>query len=228
GAARRRPPVRLLTIRGVVRSSVRLHAVRRTVHRGRNSATERDRGDRNGGADNRENERVFGGRSTRVIAQHVDESLHVTIPSLGSHTPPQERRTRRGPPEDGPLYSNYWQFELYEAAVFDFTQFEARFMAVATAPPSVIAAIAMAAPIIARMSAYSAAEAPESSRSMLMKVFMLPFLLSKCPRALPGCGLTLAVALIGEETKTPRHLPMETELKRHVAGAPERSAAFGL
>jgi len=61
-----------------------------------------------------------------------------------------------------------------------------------------------------------------------MKVFMLPFLLSKCPRALPGCGLTLAVALIGEETKTPRHLPMETELKRHVAGAPERSAAFGL
>ena len=47
--------------------------------------------------------------------------------------------------------------------------------------PSVIAANAIAPPIIARISAYSAAEAPESSRIMLMNVFILPFLLSSSP-----------------------------------------------
>src|SRR5688572_30811679 len=39
--------------------------------------------------------------------------------------------------------------------------------------PRAIAARAIAEPTIARMSAYSAAEAPESSRSMLMKYFTL-------------------------------------------------------
>src|SRR4051812_38894699 len=51
-------------------------------------------------------------------------------------------------------------------------QTEAVFMAPEMAPPRPTAARAIAVPIIARMSAYSAAEAPESSRSMLMNVFM--------------------------------------------------------
>ena len=43
--------------------------------------------------------------------------------------------------------------------------------------PNPIAAKAIAEPTIARMRAYSAAEAPESSLSMLIKVFMFrPFL----------------------------------------------------
>ena len=52
----------------------------------------------------------------------------------------------------------------------------ASLIAVAMDPPSVIAAAAMAVPTIARISAYSAAEAPDSSvRKVLRKVFMVNY-----------------------------------------------------
>jgi hypothetical protein len=50
-------------------------------------------------------------------------------------------------------------------------QLLARFIEFATALPRPIAATAMAAPTMARMRAYSAAAAPDSSRIMFMKVF---------------------------------------------------------
>ena len=56
------------------------------------------------------------------------------------------------------------------------TQSPAVFSAPEIAVPRLNEATAMPAPMMARISAYSAAEAPESSRSMLMKVFMIvPF-----------------------------------------------------
>lgn len=54
-------------------------------------------------------------------------------------------------------------------------QFDAVFIDAAIVLPSRIAAAAMAVPTIARISAYSAAEAPDSSFSMLIKVFIVPF-----------------------------------------------------
>src|SRR5258708_37282505 len=51
-------------------------------------------------------------------------------------------------------------------------QFDAFFMELLIEPPSVTAAIAIAPPTMARISAYSAAEAPDWSFSMLMKVFI--------------------------------------------------------
>jgi hypothetical protein len=71
--------------------------------------------------------------------------------------------------------SDYLQFAVYEPDV-ELMQFDARSIELPTAFARPIAAMAMTLPIIARISAYSAAEAPESSRSMLMKVFILLFL----------------------------------------------------
>jgi hypothetical protein len=63
---------------------------------------------------------------------------------------------------------------LYVACVL-LTQLAARFIELATAWPSPIAAIAIAAPIMARMRAYSAAEAPDSSFHKRMNVFISNF-----------------------------------------------------
>src|SRR5258708_40035072 len=83
-------------------------------------------------------------------------------------------------------------------------QFEAVFSELPMVLPSVIAARAIAPPIIARISAYSAAEAPESSRSMLMNVFIEPFLLSKPPAPFPESRFT-RFALVGRnEHKNPQ------------------------
>jgi hypothetical protein len=70
--------------------------------------------------------------------------------------------------------------ELFDPAAM---QFEAFFIELLTAPPSVTAAMAMVPPIMARMSAYSAAEAPDSSRIRLINVFMsnFPSYNSRCP-----------------------------------------------
>ena len=57
-------------------------------------------------------------------------------------------------------------------------------MDVLIAPPSPNAAAAMPVPTIARMSAYSAAAAPESSFRSLKKVVMSSSL--RCARAAPG------------------------------------------
>src|SRR4029079_15720344 len=57
-------------------------AIRSAVHRDGNGVAESDRDERNGRTDDRQDQRIFGSRSTRIVAQHVDESLHVTIPSL--------------------------------------------------------------------------------------------------------------------------------------------------
>src|SRR5215207_587607 len=51
-------------------------------------------------------------------------------------------------------------------------QFDALFIALPIAPPSTKAAMAMPVPTMARMSAYSAAEAPDSSLIILMKFDM--------------------------------------------------------
>src|SRR5215210_5182918 len=71
-----------------------------------------------------------------------------------------------GPDEAGPTH--YEQADevglLMQSAVL--------VMAPPIAPDRVRAAIAITEPMTARMSAYSAAEAPASSFSMLMKVFM--------------------------------------------------------
>ena len=54
----------------------------------------------------------------------------------------------------------------------------ASFIDVATAPPNASAAIAIAPPTMARISAYSAAEAPDWSFSILINVFMVSSLQS--------------------------------------------------
>ena len=67
--------------------------------------------------------------------------------------------------------------------------------------PRATAAKAMADPTIARISAYSAAEAPDSSRSILMKLFIvtsLPFRMSPRPFARP------ASQIFGNGNDTPR------------------------
>src|SRR5690349_21681315 len=86
GTARWRPPIKLRAVRAVG-AAVRGNALRSAVHGAGDGTTKSNRGERNGGADDRENKRILGGRSTRVIAQHVDESLHVTIPSLKAPAP---------------------------------------------------------------------------------------------------------------------------------------------
>src|SRR4051812_19408643 len=58
--------------------------------------------------------------------------------------------------------------------------------------PSPNAASAMPAPMIARIRAYSAAEAPASSFSMLMKVFIVP-ILPKHPASVHRHGFPLRV-----------------------------------
>src|SRR5829696_8030294 len=52
-------------------------------------------------------------------------------------------------------------------------QFVAEFIELPMAPPSSRAAMAMPVPTMARISAYSAAEAPDSSFSILIKVFII-------------------------------------------------------
>src|SRR5947207_1758978 len=52
------------------------------VERVANGLAERHRRDRNRAADNRQDQRILGRRSTRLVLQHVDESLHGHIPSL--------------------------------------------------------------------------------------------------------------------------------------------------
>ena len=47
------------------------------IHRGRNRRSKRDCSYRNAGANDGEDQRIFGGRSTRLIAQHFDKGLHV-------------------------------------------------------------------------------------------------------------------------------------------------------
>lgn len=63
-------------------------------------------------------------------------------------------------------------------------QVPALFIAVEMLAPSAIAATAMPVPTIAKMSAYSAAAAPESSFNMVIKVFMVKSLtiISRRPR----------------------------------------------
>src|SRR5215210_2160446 len=63
-------------------------------------------------------------------------------------------------------------------------QFVAEFIELPMAPPSSRAAMAMPVPTMARMSAYSAAEAPDSSFSILIRVFII----------VPSLGVHRAIA----------------------------------
>ena len=72
----------------------------------------------------------------------------------------------------------------------------ASFIAVEMAPPSRTAATAMAAPTIARINAYSAAEAPASSRSMLMNVVIAHSFPTLCRAPLGKSG---SFAVFGNE-----------------------------
>src|SRR6185295_8556941 len=105
---------------------------------------------------------------------------------------------------------------------------EALVMALPMVLPSVIAVSAIAPPTIARISAYSAAEAPESSRSMLMNVFIFPIPSLKCPHPFPGARAHSLRVDREKGTQTPLATCRWNRVVRQVAGAPERSAAEGL
>src|SRR5205823_5349278 len=81
------------------------------------------------------------------------------------------RTKAEGPPRERPPRSHYGQ----SAAVADeplLMQLDARPKELPIVLPSVTAAMAMAPPTIARISAYSAADAPDSSCRRVMKAFM--------------------------------------------------------
>ena len=80
-----------------------------------------------------------------------------------------------GTAEGSPHSSHYGQSLDVAEEPFEI-QFEAVDSELPMVLPRVIAARAMAPPTIARINAYSAAEAPESSRSMEMKVFIFDLL----------------------------------------------------
>src|SRR2546423_6744357 len=103
-------------------------------------------------------------------------------------------------------------------------QFEALFRAPEPDVPSVTAASAIAAPTMARIKAYSAAEAPDWSFSMLMNVFIsVSFHLStRAPRV---HKLRLRVGSEEMETKPSPVTARWNRVNGRVAGAPERSAA---
>jgi hypothetical protein len=104
-------------------------------------------------------------------------------------------------------------------------QFEARFIEFATALPRPIAATAMAAPTMARISAYSAAAAPESSFSMLMN-FVIFRPLYSCDDARPGIDFRVAIEmqLVREQDKSSQEQWHPASLER----ISSRSALPGL
>ena len=75
--------------------------------------------------------------------------------------------------EAGLPHSSYAAWQL----AGELMQLDARFIEPETALPRARAARAIAPPTMARISAYSAAEAPDSSLSIFMKVVIVPFLL---------------------------------------------------
>src|SRR4051812_36544867 len=57
------------------------------AHRGRDRGAEVVSGNRDARADNGEDQRIFCGRSTRLVLQHRNEILHGHIPSLKTKSP---------------------------------------------------------------------------------------------------------------------------------------------
>ena len=62
------------------RSAATVDAVRRLVHRFADRGAERVGGNGDAGADDRQDERIFGGRSAAVVQQKVLDHGHVTSP----------------------------------------------------------------------------------------------------------------------------------------------------
>src|SRR5690349_11524131 len=58
--------------------AVAADAGRGVVHRASDRVAQQDGSSRDGGADDGEDQRVFGSRSTRLVLNHLDEVLHVT------------------------------------------------------------------------------------------------------------------------------------------------------
>src|SRR5438105_2440375 len=75
GPLRRAAPVQLAG----GRTRLRVDAAGRVAHRVRNGLTQTERRKRYACTDDRQDERIFGGRGPGVILQHVDESLHVSF-----------------------------------------------------------------------------------------------------------------------------------------------------
>ena len=67
-------------------------AVRRVLHRVRDGIAQSESGQRDRAADDRQKQRIFGGRSAGLITQHTNERFHFIIPSTqNTRTPPWVR-----------------------------------------------------------------------------------------------------------------------------------------
>jgi hypothetical protein len=86
------PPPTITTKLVAVGRSRRVNAASCIVHRASNLAAQGNRRDRNRRTDNRQNERIFGGRSAALVAKHVDELDH--CPSPYCNYPPVHRTDR--------------------------------------------------------------------------------------------------------------------------------------
>ena len=97
----RHDPLRSLQVCLVAVRAVAADAGARVVDGRRNLTAKEDGSECNRRTDDREDQRVFGGRRTGLIAQHVDELGHENLPLSGAKSPKE-----LGVPHDCRLVSN--------------------------------------------------------------------------------------------------------------------------
>src|SRR5438874_8996894 len=76
------------------RTRLRVDAARGVAHRVRNGLAKTEGGKRNARTDDRQDQRIFSGRSTGLVLQHVDESLHVLFLHSSTSLPSKARVSR--------------------------------------------------------------------------------------------------------------------------------------